>query len=350
MSTLAGSSEHKSIIAEAWHELKRAISPRPDRLADSSIDSSEDIEIDYKNSLLIELAYVCGKEDPDHLMMRFLTARNWDVSNAVKMLVKYLKWRTEFAVLDLMIAGESKLPRYMLENGACYFWKHDILNRPVMYCTSRLFYRNRCSFQETKNHIVYVMELISERMAELKQKKVLVVIDMRGWSLMANYDMYTSLFMIQCMQDYYPDTLGCALFIGVPYLFSSIWSLLKPFLSESVIEKVKYIDASDIAQFIALENIPQSLNADSKFAYKYQSDVTTNASTTQIDMATALNLGNKLIDLSQGGNNNEREELQNSIKEWWKTQEKLRNRTFYHSIFPEAKSQPSGAIQATSTA
>jgi hypothetical protein len=45
-------------------------------------------------------------------------------------------------------------------------------------------------------------------------------------------------------QDYYPESLGTMFIINSPMLFSSVWSLIKPFLDEVTVKKIHILGSS----------------------------------------------------------------------------------------------------------
>ena len=61
--------------------------------------------------------------------------------------------------------------------------------------------------------------------------------DLKGWGY-ANCDVRAYIAAIEIMQSYYPERLGKALLIHVPYLFMKAWKMVQPFIDPNTKDKV----------------------------------------------------------------------------------------------------------------
>ena len=71
----------------------------------------------------------------------------------------------------------------------------------------------------------------------------------------------------QIGQDYYPEQLGTMFIINAPMLFSSVWSLIKPFLDEVTVKKIHILGSSykkALLEYIDEENLPARLGGKCK--------------------------------------------------------------------------------------
>ncbi|KAJ9091155.1 hypothetical protein QFC20_007713 [Naganishia adeliensis] len=60
-------------------------------------------------------------------------------------------------------------------------------------------------------------------------------------------------------QNYYPETMGKFYIINAPYLFSTVWSLIKPWLDEVTVSKISILGKnyqSELLKQIPAENLP----------------------------------------------------------------------------------------------
>jgi hypothetical protein len=62
-------------------------------------------------------------------------------------------------------------------------------------------------------------------------------VDLKGWGY-ANCDVRAYIAAIEIMQNYYPERLGKALMIHVPYLFMKAWNMVQPFIDANTKDKV----------------------------------------------------------------------------------------------------------------
>jgi hypothetical protein len=62
-------------------------------------------------------------------------------------------------------------------------------------------------------------------------------VDLKGWGY-ANCDVRAYIAAIEIMQNYYPERLGKALMIHVPYLFMKAWKMVQPFIDANTKDKV----------------------------------------------------------------------------------------------------------------
>lgn len=62
--------------------------------------------------------------------------------------------------------------------------------------------------------------------------------------------------------NYYPDTLGVALVLNSPWLFSGCWTLIKPWIDPVTATKVVFTDNKKIVDWMEKENIPKEAGGD----------------------------------------------------------------------------------------
>ena len=77
-------------------------------------------------------------------------------------------------------------------------------------------------------------------------------------------------FMIQCFQNYYPESLGKCLVVNPSWLFSGFYKLLRPLLDPVVAAKVEIIsNKEELNNFIAPENLLKQFGGTSAYQYEY---------------------------------------------------------------------------------
>jgi hypothetical protein len=101
---------------------------------------------------------------------------------------------------------------------------------------------------------------IGRKLLHYPIESVTVIFDMDGFS-MKNMDYQHVKFLINLLQNYYPECLGLALIINSPWLFNSCWFIIKPWLDPVVEQKIHFIkNLDDLNKYIDLEYLPKRVN------------------------------------------------------------------------------------------
>ncbi|CAM0884482.1 unnamed protein product [Alopecurus aequalis] len=201
-----------------------------------------------------ELKAMAGAQDPhakevDNLTLRrFLRARDHDVGKASAMLLKSVAWRRE-AVPGGVIPAE--LVRSYLAAGIVNMAGVDRGGRPVMLVFPARHYSANRDMAAFKRFVVYLLDSICARIPR-GQEKFLCIVDLKGWGY-ANCDVRAYIAAIEIMQNYYPERLGKALMIRVPYLFMKAWKLVQPFIDANTRDKFVFIDDKKLEETLKRE-------------------------------------------------------------------------------------------------
>ena len=80
--------------------------------------------------------------------------------------------------------------------------------------------------------------------------------------------------MIKCFEANYPESLGVVLVHKSPWIFHSIWKIIKGWLDPVVAGKVHFTKSIDeLAEFVPLDHIPQELGGKEQWIYKFPEPV-----------------------------------------------------------------------------
>lgn len=93
-----------------------------------------------------------------------------------------------------------------------------------------------------------------------------IVFDLGGFAL-KNMDYKFMKFMIHILQNYYPDTLGVALVLNSPWLFSGCWAILKRWIDPVSQKKVNFISYQQMGDFIDIDIIPKSFEGNDDWEF-----------------------------------------------------------------------------------
>ncbi|KAJ5203449.1 hypothetical protein N7449_005528 [Penicillium cf. viridicatum] len=226
-------------------------------------------------------------DNPDSLLLRFLRARKWDTKKALVMLISTMRWRLlEMHVDDeIMFNGEASAVKMsqgsdpkekkkgedfmtQIRLGKSFLHGVDRAGRPICVVRVRLHKAGDQDNEGLERFTVYTIET-ARLLLSPPIETATIVFDMTDFG-MANMDYAPVKFMIKCFEANYPESLGAVLIHKAPWLFSSIWSVIKGWLDPVVASKVHFTkNRQDLENFIHPSQIMKELEGDEDWEYKY---------------------------------------------------------------------------------
>ncbi|KAL8930398.1 MAG: hypothetical protein Q9172_000107 [Xanthocarpia lactea] len=226
-------------------------------------------------------------DNPDGLLLRFLRARKWDVHNALVMLIATMNWRLQEVHVDddIMKKGEAQAMKDTSDNdssvrkeaqdflaqlklGKSFLHGTDKEGRPMCFVRVRLHRQGEQSETSLERYTVYTIETARLLLATHIDTAA-IVFDMTGFS-MANMDYGPVKFMIKCFEANYPESLGVVLVHKSPWIFQSIWNIIKGWLDPVVASKVHFTkNIEELEQFVEKSHIIKELGGDDPWEYSY---------------------------------------------------------------------------------
>ncbi|KAJ3714888.1 CRAL TRIO domain-containing protein [Lentinula guzmanii] len=184
--------------------------------------------IDENGNLMEEekfwLSYEC--------QLRYLRATKWKVDDAIKRLESTLKWRREFGLYAHM-TPEHLEPEAV--TGKEILFGYDVHGRPGFYMIP-----SRQNTTEATRQIEFAVWML-ERCIDLMDEGV------ESLDLLINFadkaknpSMSTSRTVLSILQNHYPERLGKALVINVPYLVNMFFKIITPFIDPVTVQKLKF--------------------------------------------------------------------------------------------------------------
>ncbi len=205
-----------------------------------------------------ELFYLFGKDNPDMILLRWLRARKWNVSSAVQLMMDTLKWRHEWGVRKLIEKGESDLIVEECASSKTYHMGKDKTGRPITYVHANEHIRGQYPIESTEKFVILTNET-GRYLVEPPIEQSTLVLDMGNVTL-KNLDYQHIKFMINTMQNYYPECLGLALVVNAPWGFNTVWNVIRPWLDPVVESKIHFIkNPKELTEYIDPAVIPQRL-------------------------------------------------------------------------------------------
>lgn len=166
-------------------------------------------------------------------MLRYLRATKWDVQKAIERLESTLKWRREFGVYTH--TPEYLEPEFL--TGKQLLFGYDSQNRPALY-----MFPSRQN-TETSDRQIHQVVWTLERAADLMgpgTETLALMIDYGEKGGKSGPPFSTSLKVLNILQDHYPERLGRAFVINVPFLLNAFYKMITPFMDPVTREKLKF--------------------------------------------------------------------------------------------------------------
>lgn len=262
-------------------------------------------------------------DNPDSLMLRFLRARKWNVKNALIMLGETIHWRlTDGHPDELLATGESGAiednnEEFMkqVRSGKAYVYGYDLKCRPVVHIHAECHDPKAQELRVVQQYTVYMLET-GRLLLKEPVDTATVFFDLSKFGL-ANMDYGIVKFFISCFEGYYPETLGLMIIHKAPWVFSSIWSIIKNWIDPVVGQKIVFTKTyEDLLKHFPPEYIEKAHGGTNDYEYKYIEPVPGENSKLK-DEATRSKLTARQEAL--------RQEFVDSTIEWIKSKDKATN-------------------------
>ncbi|XP_077214222.1 patellin-6-like [Tasmannia lanceolata] len=235
---------------------KKALKELKEKLSNMSLDSDS----------MWGIQLLSGDETADVVLLKFLRARDFRVSDSLTMLQKCLSWRKDFGAETVM---EEDLGFKELEGVVAYMHGYDREAHPVCYNAYGMFkekemYERIFGDEEKLKKFLRWRVQVLERGINLLHFKpggvnsIIQVTDLKDMpkrELRVASNQILSLF-----QDNYPEMVARKVFINVPWYFSMLYSMFSPFLTQRTKSKFVIAREGNVAEtlfkFIRPENVP----------------------------------------------------------------------------------------------
>ncbi|OVA17212.1 CRAL-TRIO domain [Macleaya cordata] len=238
----------KSSESKALNELKQ-------KLSDS-----------YESESMWGIPLLGGDERSDVILLKFLRARDFRVSDALTMLEKCLVWRKDFGADSVV---EEELGFKELEGVVAYMHACDRKGHPVCYNAYGIFkdkemYERIFGDEEKLQKFLRWRVQVLERGIKLLHFKpggVNSIIQVTDLKDMPKRELrVASNHILSLFQDNYPEMVARKVFINVPWYFSILYSMFSPFLTQRTKSKFVIAREGNVAEtlykFIKPENVP----------------------------------------------------------------------------------------------
>ncbi|RPD59669.1 CRAL/TRIO domain-containing protein [Lentinus tigrinus ALCF2SS1-6] len=166
-------------------------------------------------------------------LLRFLRAVKWaSAQAAIKRLEGTLKWRREYGVYDLITASHVE-PEAL--TGKMVIWGYDVDHRPALYLRP-----SKQNTEESIRQVHYVVWAL-ERLTELMGPGIETLALMVNFADRAkNPSIGQARTVLNILQTHYPERLGRAFVVNVPFLINAFFKVITPFIDPLTRPKLRF--------------------------------------------------------------------------------------------------------------
>ncbi|XP_066455284.1 motile sperm domain-containing protein 2 [Eleutherodactylus coqui] len=192
----------------------------------------------------------------------YLLWRHSVVEEALKMIDESFRWRKDININDL---SESVIPRWCFDVGATYLHGYDKEGNKLFWLRVKLHVRDNKTNEDKKKCVAFWLE----RYAKKEPGKLLtVVFDMAECGL-SNVDMDFVRFVINCFKIYYPRYLSKIVIFEMPWIMNAAFKIVKGWLGPEAINMLKFVNRSEIQDYISAEYLLPHMGGTDPFKYSY---------------------------------------------------------------------------------
>ncbi|EDR09805.1 uncharacterized protein LACBIDRAFT_152940, partial [Laccaria bicolor S238N-H82] len=165
-------------------------------------------------------------------LLRYLRATKWKVQPAITRLEATLKWRREYGLYDTVNAAHVEPEVF---TGKEILFGYDVKGKPAFYMVP-----SRQNTTEPTRQIQFAVWML-ERGVDLMEPGVETLALLINFADKAkNPSLSTARTVLNILQEHYPERLGLALVINVPFLVNAFFKIIMPFVDPITREKVKF--------------------------------------------------------------------------------------------------------------
>ncbi|KAG8860575.1 cytosolic factor, phosphatidylinositol/phosphatidylcholine transfer protein [Tulasnella sp. 330] len=231
----------------------------------------------FKKELQDEGWFVPARHD-DAALLRFLRARKFDLIKAKIMIIDQEKWRKEFGTDELLhfdFPEKEQVDKYYPQ----YYHKTDKDGRPVYIeqlgrldidALYKITTQDRLLKRLVSEYEIFVQERLPATSAAVGHpvETSCTILDLKNVSIRQFYKVKDYVSQASSIgQNEYPECMGKFYIINAPFMFSTVWSLIKPWLDEVTVAKISILGSDykpKLLEQIPADNLPEELGGTCK--------------------------------------------------------------------------------------
>jgi len=184
---------------------------------------------------------------------KFLRARQFNVDASFALYTEFLTWKKEFQGCGVAnIRPESVMNE--IKTGKCLSYGQDHDGRPVIWIRFHLHKKSQSDPVEAERFIAWFFENAKYIPRKSPIETTTVVVDLSNIGR-DNMDLGIAKAWANMLGTKYPECLGQGLLLNAPWIFSAFWRLLTPVLDARTTKKLKFINQTELGQYMPEETI-----------------------------------------------------------------------------------------------
>ncbi|KAG6842317.1 hypothetical protein C0991_010605 [Blastosporella zonata] len=166
-------------------------------------------------------------------LLRYLRAVKWkSAAAAILRLEATLKWRREYGLYDVVLASHVE-PEAV--TGKQVVFGYDVRGRPGLY-----LFPSRQNTDEPKRQIEFTVWMLERTIDLMNPGAETLALLINYGDKAKNPSLGVARTVLSILQDHYPERLGAALILNVPWMLNVFYKLINPFIDPVSREKMKF--------------------------------------------------------------------------------------------------------------
>jgi hypothetical protein len=185
-------------------------------------------------------------------LQRFLGHHKSNVDKSLESLVKAMKWRKTFGVLELK---DSDFPREAYMSAGIIVYGKDLNGSELMIMRAKVARKIKSWVPTAQRFLVYLIEKID---ATNTGKGVTLLMDCKGAGV-KNADVDFLQFIHNVLNDYYPGLVNAILVYKLPVVLEAIYKMVRTWLNDEQKKYIYLIKKKTINEYVAKDQLPDFL-------------------------------------------------------------------------------------------
>ena len=187
---------------------------------------------------------------PQETIVRFLRARDHDLTKSKSMLDNHLKFRSKWIPLGL----ESCKPSVIMPALQSGCWAVGGLTKdgcPILYVDTNLWNPADYTVEIYVKYLCFFFERLHLVFPE-DRHQVVIILDMSGWQFSDVFYLNYIRHLVDINQNQYPERLRYCNLINVPWFFKSAWAVIKPWIDQKTVAKIELSSDTNAEKLLSI--------------------------------------------------------------------------------------------------
>eukprot|EP00944_MAST-04C_sp_MAST-4C-sp1_P005900 g5900.t1 len=187
---------------------------------------------------------------PQETIVRFLRARDHDLTKSKSMLDNHLKFRSKWIPLGL----ESCKPSVIMPALQSGCWAVGGLTKdgcPILYVDTNLWNPADYTVEIYVKYLCFFFERLHLVFPE-DRHQVVIILDMSGWLFSDVFYLNYIRHLVDINQNQYPERLRYCNLVNVPWFFKTAWAVIKPWIDQKTVAKIELSSDTNTEKLLSI--------------------------------------------------------------------------------------------------